>query len=250
MVEQKLLSPGETYLLTKEILSINVWFPNNQQKWAIETGRRNLAIFLLPVGRILNFTIVKSKIHVLIQFHNKEVLEKVPRECKDQVYVLTSDEQDKYVAGELAPIAKEGSKTYLGDNLNIALRKRFANFLQSFTIQYNQHYGRKDRLSARYTGIFHLETDEAIRKVLTEVQNTPLIFDDKRDLENCNTNCYNIEDREVQRVISYQKIIDLFGGNLGTFQEAVKAVRMQLKVLQSDYKYLRKIAPGNYLRTG
>jgi hypothetical protein len=250
MVEKSVLNPGGTYLFTKEILGINVWFPQNKMKWAIETGRKNLAIFLLPVGNVLAFTIVKSKLLLVIEFHQKEVLENVPKECKDQSYLLTADDLEKYIAGELPPLAENDSKTYKGENLSLALRKRFANFLQSFSIKYNRHYKRKDRLSARYTGIFELENSEDIKKTIAEIQNTPLLFDDARDLKICSTNTYQIEDREIQKFISYRKVIDLFEGSIKVFQEAVKEVRKRLQNNTKEYAYLQEVPPGAYFRTG
>lgn len=247
MVEQKILTPGETYLFTKEILSINVWFPKNQRKWAVETGRKNLAIFLLPIGQVLGFTIVKNKIFILITLHPKEVLLKVPKERKNQSYILTSGDLDRYVAGELPPIASQDSDTYEGENLSVSIRKRFANFLQSFSLQYNRHYGRTDRLSARYTGIFKLNNDDEIRKVLAEMQNAPFIHEDKRDLSECYTNSYHLEDAEIRKVISYEKVIVLFGGKIKLFQEYAKAIRLKLKQLEGAFEYLRKIPPGMYL---
>jgi hypothetical protein len=46
MKECKDLIPGKTYLYTKEILSINIWFPHKHYEWTMETGWRNAAIFL------------------------------------------------------------------------------------------------------------------------------------------------------------------------------------------------------------
>lgn len=250
MIEQKILNPGGTYLFTKEILGINNWFPYNQKKWAIETARKNLAVFLLPVGRILAFSIVKNKLLILVKFHEGDVLEKVPKESKNQSYLLSSKDLDEYVSGKLPPIATRDSETYAGTNLSESLRKRFANFLQSFSIQYNNQYDRKDRLSARYTGIFELTESTEIKKVITEIQNTPLIHDDKRELENCNTNSYHLEDPEIQKVISYKCVLEFFESNIEVFRSEVRAVRKRLKALVPEYKYLQQIPPGGYIKAG
>jgi hypothetical protein len=250
MIEQKNLKPGSTYLFTKEILGINIWFPNNQRQWAVSTGRKNLGIFLLPIGKVLGFTIVKNKLLIVIEFHSREVLEKVPRASKDQAYLLTAHDQDRYISGELPPIALEESPTYEGENLSVALRKRLANFLQSFTIQYNRHYGRKDRLSARYSGIFELEGEEDIKKVLTELQNTPLIHEDRRSLEACNTNTFDLEDKEIRKVISYRKVMELFGGTIKAFQDAARQVRKRLEEICGNFRYLQEVAPGCYFTSG
>jgi hypothetical protein len=250
MKETKTLKPGASYLFTKEILGINVWFPRNQIKWTIQSGLRILGIILLPVGDVLAFTMVNNKLMILIRFYSEEVLEKVPRQSKHQAYELTSKDQAKYLSGELPPIAQKNALTYLGYDFGKILRKRVASFLQSLTIQYNRQYKRKDRLSARYTGIFELETEEEIKRVLAEMQNAPLVHSDKRTLEECNTNSFHLEDPMVSRVISYQQVKELFGGSLHAFQEAAREVRKKLMGMKQAFQYLTQVPPGRYLETG
>jgi hypothetical protein len=95
-----------------------------------------------------------------------------------------------------------------------------------------------------------LENSEDIKKTIAEIQNTPLLFDDARDLKICSTNTYQIEDREIQKFISYRKVIDLFEGSIKVFQEAVKEVRKRLQNNTKEYAYLQEVPPGAYFRTG
>jgi hypothetical protein len=250
MIEHNELKPGGTYLFTKEILDNNVWFPQNRKRWILETYRKNLRVFILPVGKVLGYSIVKNKLMVVIEFHSKSVMEKVPRQCKDQVYELYSDDIDSYRAGKMPPIAEPDTLTYKGKDMCGAMRKRVANSLQSLTIRYNRHFGRKDRLSARFTGIFELETEEDIRNVLAEIQNAPLIHSDRRDLKRCDTNSFHLEDASIRQVVSTQRVLDLFGGSLIAFQEAARSVRKKLLEKERSFKILSQIPPGRYLQTG
>jgi hypothetical protein len=246
MIERKILEPNKTYLFTKEILATNQMFPGNRRKWSIETGRENLCRFLLPIGHVLNFTIVQNKLLMVITIHPPDVLKKVPRLVKDQSYTLEANTLDQYVNGKLQELAQKQRPTYEQDDLSKAIRKRFANFLQSFSIRYNRQYNRKDRLSARPTGIFEVQTEDDLRQLLSEIQNTPLIHGDKRDLNNCETNSYHLERKEVQKVISWKKVIDLFQGKLSVFQNAVRNIRAKLIRRANEFEYLKDIPPGWY----
>jgi hypothetical protein len=207
-------------------------------------------IFLLPVGKILGFTISENKMFILIAFHSEEVLLKVPRKNKHQTFILTSDLIPAYIAGELPPIGAKTARTYSPKELSTGLRKRLANFQQSTSLQFNRYFGRKDRLSARPTGLFEMENEEDIKRVLAEMQNAPLIHADKRELSDCNTNSYHLENPQVRKVISYNKVIELFGGTLEGFQKEVKSVRRKLKCVSHEFKVLQLLPPGRYLGTG
>jgi hypothetical protein len=250
MKETKELQPEKTYLFTKEILGINEWFPRKRKAWTIKTFRKKIRLFVLPIGKVFGYAIVRNKLMIIVKFHPPEVTERVPRQCKNQVYELNSNNLEKYLSGELPPIARPGSLTYAGKDLSACNRKRMANMLQSQTIDYNEKFDRKDRLSARYTGIFELETEDELRSVLEEIQNAPLIHSDDEGLNECRINSFHLEDPMVKEVICFQSVLALYGGRVEAFQEAVREVRRKLKGMKHVYRYLEGVPPGRYLLTG
>jgi hypothetical protein len=246
MIESKRLEPEKTYLLTKEILSNNQMFPCNRIKWTVETGRETIGRFLLPIGHILNFTMVQNKFLIVIKIHSENVIKKVPRMVKNQAYRLEAKSLNQYTQGELEDIALPGSPTYENRDLCKSIRKRFGNGFQSFSIKYNRRFNRKDRLSARPTGIYEIQGEEDLKQLLLEIQNSPLVHGDKSDLEYCETNSYHIDRKEIQKVISWQRVIELFRGDINTFKMEVRIVRKKLFKLIKVFSYLQEIPPGWY----
>lgn len=247
MIERRVLEPEKTYLFTKEIIATNQMFPGNKRKWAIEMGRENLSRFLLPIGHIMSFTVVRNKLLFVIKIHPEEVLRKVPKFVKDQAFRLEVKTLDQYIRGELQNIALPQTQTYELTDLAVAIRKRFANFLQSFTIRYNKQYNRRDRLSARPTGIYEIQGDEDLKQILLEIQNTPLIHGDNRDLDKCETNSFHLDRKDVRKVVSWQRVVDLFNGEMQNFQSEVKSTRSKLMRMLKNFEYLREVPPGWYL---
>jgi hypothetical protein len=246
MIERRRLIPGKTYLVTKEILSNNEMFPGNRRKWTIETGRETIGRFLLPIGHILSFTMVQNMFLIVIRIHNEQIIKKVPRMVKHQAYRLEAPKLDQYTEGQLEDIALPNSPTYEHEDLCKAVRKRFGNGFQSFSIRYNRQFNRKDRLSARPTGIYEVQGEEDLKQLLLEIQNTPLVHGDKSDLEHCATNSYRLDRKDVQKLISWQRVIDLVRGGMNAFKKEVKIVREKLLKLMEEFRYLQEIPPGWY----
>lgn len=235
----KELSPEKTYLIIKEVIGINTWFGSKSKTWASKQANLNLKRFFLPIGEILSFELIEDRMIFQIKFHSAEILEALPRQVKHQEYTLEADVLTDYLAGKLNPIAMEGKPTYKGEKCSIILRKKIANFLQSFTIWFNRKFRRKDRLSARKTEIYLLESEDEIRNSMINMKVVQYYSREKRNPKKCKTTFVKKTNREFNNSICYYRVAELFSGNLENFHLKVRNIFekiMQILASGGNYK--------------
>lgn len=225
----KELSPEKTYLIIKEIIGINTWYKSKSKTLAINQASLNLKRFFLPIGEVLSFELIKDRMIFEVKFHSAGILAALPRQIKHQEYILEADMLPDYLAGKLNPIAMEGMPTYKGEKSSIILRKKIANFLQSFTIWFNKEFHRKDRLSARKTEMYLLESDEEICKAMINMKVVPYFLSEKLNSRISKTTGINKDTKELKNSICYYRIAELFNGNIENFHIQVRNVFEKFK---------------------
>lgn len=213
----KELAPEKTYLIIKEVIGINTWFGSKSKTLASKQASQNLKKFFLPIGEVLSFELIKDRMIFQIKFHSAEIIAALPRQVKHQEYILEADMLADYLAGKLKPMAMEGKPTCASEKSSTILRKKIANFLQSFTIWFNKEFHRKDRLSGRKTEMYLLESEDEIRNSMINMKVVQYLAGDKRNPKKCGSNFMKKKDKEFNNSICFYKVAELFSGNLENF---------------------------------
>lgn len=243
-VSSNSLAPSQTILFRKKIIGINQWTGKRDSARVIREAYERVKVFLLPVGHILAFNLIEDTLHVVIQFHPESIIQNLPRCRRDMAYVLTVERMEEYLKGSLPPLAESEAKTCKHQAACQTIRKKLANFLQSFTIRINKMRRRNDRLSARKTLMVSLETEEEIRNTIAELQVLGPLMGEKIPPEKSESGIMNRNASFRQETISYKKIYALFGG---TFIGLAMAVRQIWDILKLKNK---QSSPFSHLRTG
>lgn len=246
-VSSNFLAPSQTILFRKKIIGINQWTGKKDSQIIIREAYERVKVFLLPVGEILAFNLVEDTLHIVIQFHPESIIQNLPRYRRDMAYVLTVERMEDYLNGSLPPLAESEIKTCKHQAACKTIRKKLANFLQSFTIRINKMRRRNDRLSARKTLMVNLETEEEIRNTITELQVLGSLMGEKTPPEKSESGIMNRQAPFRQETISYRKIFTLFGGTFIGLEIAVRQIWDKIKTRGEQNSPFWHLRTGRYL---
>lgn len=232
------LTPGKTYKISKTILDNNLYFPSKRgAEYSFNLGKEMMSRFIVPMGSVYGFGMISRKIMMVVKFHSEIILQNLPKQVRNMEFFLKPEQEEDYLNGRLGIICEKGFPDYKDTPGPYILKKGVARGLQSFAIQYNKKYKRKDRLSSRPLEYYELENDEEIQAAIAEIDNAHLNYGDPIRPDKCKTSCFRETLQEIGKCIYVNGVKKLFGGNLKTYAE---------KVLHYYYKKT-KAKPGQIL---
>lgn len=246
-VSSNSLAPSQTILFRKKIIGINQWTGKRDSTKVIKEAYERVKVFLLPVGHILAFNLIEDTLHNVIQFHPESIIQNLPRCRRDMTYVLTVEKMEDYLTGTLPPLAESEAKTCKHQAACQTIRKKLANFLQSFTIRINKMRKRNDRLSARKTLMVILETEEEIKNTITDLQVLGPLMGEMTHPEKSESGIMNRKALFRQETISYPKIYALFGGTFTGLEKAVQEIWKSINMINNQSSHFYHLKTGRYL---
>lgn len=240
------LECGKTYIFSKRIIEKNRWTSSYRKVRMVEAAFERLNHFILPIAEVLSFVMVGNRLTIVLKVHPEEIIRQLPRQKKHMTYRLTTQHLNDYLTGKLGSPAGKGAATCEDIPVHVTIRKKLANFLQSFTILYNRLSNRSDRLSARKTDIIHLENEAEIRNAIVESQLAPVVQKEANKPDVGDGNILNPKIRIKQEAIHYSGIANLFWGKYKNFeQEVFRLFDLVQKQLNAG-KFDRDTLPGFY----
>ena len=201
------LEANATYQISKQIIANNQHHTLSEVEWITKELTRNLQRILLPVGDILAFAITGNRIEYVVRFYSEDIIRKTPRKVKHLNRILRVSERKEYLNG--MEICQKDKPNCQGISIDSILKKKCANFLQSYGRLYNRKFKREDRLSRRLCHFQKLETKLAIREAIQLVQNAPREDGEYNDLSVCYTSSINESSAEFQACINYPMVRDI-----------------------------------------
>jgi hypothetical protein len=204
------LEANGTYRVSKQILANNQHHTLTEVEWITKELTRSLRRILLPVGDILAFSVTENRIEYVVQFYSEEIIRRTPRKVKHLTQILSASERDDYLNGRLPDICQKNKPRCEDTSVDSILKKKCANFLQSYSRLYNRKFNRVDRLSGRLCQFQKLEDDQAIQNAIQLVQNAPKIAGEYMDLSICSTSSCNESAVSFQTCINFERVRELF----------------------------------------
>lgn len=222
MLQVNELTPGKTYKISKTILDINLYFPVRRGTgFSFELGKQMMSRFIVPMGTVYGFGMISKKIMMVVKFHPESILQNLPKQVRNMEYFPSPKQEECYLEGKLGPVCEEGYPDNKDKAGTYILKKGVARGLQSFAINYNRKYKRKDRLSSRPLEYYELESEEEVQEAIAEIDNAHIRNGANIRPDKCRTNCFRETLQEISECISISAVKKLFGGNLNTYAEKV-----------------------------
>lgn len=242
----KQLECGKTYIFSKRIIEKNRWTSSYRRNRMIKAAYERLNHFILPIAEVLSFVLVGNRLTIVLKVHPEEIIRQLPRQKKHMTYRLTTDHLCDYLSGKLGSPAEKGAATCSDIPVHVTVRKKLANFLQSFTILYNRLSHRSDRLSARKTDIVQLESESEIRNAIAQSQLAPVIQKESKNPVAGDQNILAPITRIKEEAIHYSGIATIFWGHYKHFEEEVFRLFDQLQKQIREGKIYKDTIPGFY----
>jgi hypothetical protein len=206
------LEANATYRVSKQIIPNNQHLTLTEVEWITQELTRNLRRILLPVGDVLAFSVTRNRIEYVIRFYSEEIIRKTPREVRHLSQILSVSEREEYLNG--MEICKQDKPNCQGISVHSILKKKCANFLQSYGRLYNRKFNRTDRLSGRLCNFQKLETNLTIQNAIQLVQNAPKEAGEYIDLRICSTSSVNESSAVFQTCINYPMVREILLGEI------------------------------------
>lgn len=240
------LECGKTYIFSKRIVERNRWTSSYSKVRMVDAAFERLNHFILPIAEVLSFVMVGNRLTIILKIHPEEIIRQLPRQKKHMTFRLTTHQLTDYLSGKFGSPAEKGAATCKDIPVHLTIRKKLANYLQSFTILYNRLSKRSDRLSARKTEIVELENEAEIRNAIAQSQLAPIIQKEANNPKSGDGNILKPNTRIKQEAIHYQGIVKLFWGKFKYFEQEVFRLFELLKNQLRTGNFDRDILPGFY----